>query len=358
MSKFVIREYKDGDEVSIMKLRGLVLSGPKDMDWWQWQHKQNPAGHVSIFIAESEKSHEIVGHNCDLPLRMKVNNEVCQAMTAIDAMVHPDYRGLGIYSRIRQSLDRISQQKEISLRYSWPNQNMLPINLKMGIKPVFKYVPFWIKPMRPANIVNRYFKKNTALTQLLTTLAKGVIKIADMQKSHQIYTQVREVKEIDGRFDTLWQQASSLHEIMMVRDRAYLDWRYVKKPDADYTIYVSEQDDQLLGYIVLRSVEDNGLKVGWIADILTCSRDTLAAMDLITKAIQHFEAKGEDMILCVMPPRAYLAPRLRKCGFFNVSKLRRGKERINCREFTAKYPESFLHNPNNWFLTRGDSDLI
>jgi hypothetical protein len=132
----------------------------------------------------------------------------------------------------------------------------------------------------------------------------------------------------------------------------------VKKPDADYTIYVSEDKDKLLGYIVLRTIEDNDLRIGWIADMLTSSRDSPASMDLITKAVQYFKVMGIDMVLCVMPPKAYIATSLRKHGFLMISKWRRYKFQIFCEIIIPKYPESLLHNPDNWYLTRGDSDLI
>ncbi len=235
---------------------------------------------------------------------------------------------------------------------------MFRINQRRGIRSVFKHIPFWIKPIKPDNIVTRYLRRGNILTGLTLSIAGGIIRLIDRSKNYQVHTQVREVRDIDERFDVLWQQASSHHKIMMVRDRAYLDWRYIKKPNADYTIYVSENRGQLLGYIVLRVIQNNGLTVGWIVDILTNSKDSPAGMDLIGKAIQYFRMVDTDIIWCAMPPKAYLAPVLRKFGFLMISKLRRGKERINCRTFTTKYPDSFLHNPNNWYLTRGDSDLI
>ena len=355
-NNITIREYREGDEVSIMKLRELVLSGSRDMKWWMWQFKQKPAGYASIIVAEDGKSHEIIGHICNLPLRMKVNHDICQAITSVDTMIHPDYRGLGIYGRLRTNLDKYNQQKQFG--YSWTGINMFRINQKQRVRPVFKHMPFWIKPVKPDNIITRYFKRGYILTGLALSIGRGIIKMTDRSRNYKIRTQVRDVREIDERFDTLWQQASSHHKIMMVRDRVYLDWRYVKKPDADYTIYISEDEGQLLGYIVLRIIQNNGLTVGWIADVLTNSKDSPAGMDLMCKAIQYFRMVDTDIIWCAMPPKAYLAPVLRKFGFLRVSKLRRGKERINCRTFTTKYSDSFLHNPNNWYLTRGDSDLI
>ncbi len=354
----LIREYREGDEVSILKLRGLVLSSPKDMDWWIWQHKQNPAGHAVFTIAEDEGEREIVGHFGYIPLKFKIESDICLVVAAVDSMVRHGYRGYGIYSQSRQELLKIGGRNNFIFEYSFPNLNMLPINRKYGITPVFQKTPLWVKPLRVRNVVTRYLKNGSILASLITAIGKGLVRITDRSIDCEIRTQVREVKEIDERFDTLWHQASSHHKIMLIRDRAYLDWRYVKKPDADYTIYISEDRDKLLGYIVLRTIVDNGLRIGWIVDILTSYKDNPASIDLLTKAVQYFKAIGIDMVLCVMPPKAYLAASLIKHGFLMISKWRRHKYQIFCEVIIPKYPESLLHNPDNWYLTRGDSDLI
>ncbi len=352
-----IREYREGDEASIMKLRGLVLSGPKDMDWWVWQHKQNPAGPAIISVAEDEVTNEIVGHFCHIPLRVKVKTMTHIIIQGIDTMVHPNFRGLGVYNRIRDRNHEIIRLKNVLFTYTYPNKLMYRIHKDARLKTIFKKTPLWIKPLKLKNIVTRYLN-NDSLASLIAAIGKGLVRITDRSIDYEIRTQVREVKEIDERFDYLWKQASSLHEIMLVRDRAYLNWRYVKKPDADYTIYISEDDNQLLGYVVLRNLEDNGLRIGWIADMLTSSKDSPASMDLITRAIQYFRITGMDVALCVMPPKVYLKNSLGKCGFLFVSRLRKKMNAIRIRLLKPEYNDSLVNNPNNWYLTRGDSDLI
>jgi GNAT superfamily N-acetyltransferase len=354
----VIREYKEGDEASILKLRGLVLSGSKDMDWWVWQHKLNPAGQAIIAVAEDKDTKGIIGHHNYLPMRLKVGDSTCQMVTTADLMVHPDYRRLGIYRKLRQRLHELSRKKHLQFAYSFPNELAASIRDRLGSGTILKKTPLWVKSLHLNNVLFRYLNINRKFITYASVIGKMALKIADRSRNYQVRTQIREVKIIDERFNSLWQQASSHHMIMLVRDRAYLDWRYIKRPDADYTIYISEQEDQLLGYIVLRTTEENGLKSGWIADILTKDKKDPAAMDLIAKTVQHFKATDTDIILCVMPPKAYLTPILRKHGFILISKWIGSKYPIDYDPFEPTYPETMLTNPNNWYITRGDSDLI
>ncbi len=354
----VIREYREGDEVSIMKLRGLVLSGSKDMDWWVWQYKQNPAGEPIIIVAEDGDTNEIVSHFSYIPLRMKIENNIIYAVTSVDLMVHPNYRGLGIYNKSRLKGLGIARQKGYIFEYSFPNLDMLPINRKYGIRPVFKKTPLWVKTLHFDNVVAKYLNNHGILTSFVKAASMGLMRVIDRSRNYQITTQLREINKIDERFDTLWQEASSHHKITLVRDRAYLEWRYIKKPGTEYTIYIAEQDIQLRGYIILRIVEENGLRIGWIVDILTRSKHSLVMMDLIGKAIQYFRMLKIDVILCVIPPSTYLATSIKKFGFLMLSRWRRQEFQIVCVVITPKYHESLLYNPNHWYLTRGDSDLV
>jgi len=238
MDKNIItREYREGDEISIMKLRGLVLTGSKDMDWWVWQHRQNPAGEAIITIAETEdvkNEYRIIGHQASLPLRVKINNDIRYIFTTVDTMNHPGYRGLGIYSELRRMRLEIAKQRNYLFAYSFPNLDMRPINRKQQAKLISKKTPMWIKILKVSNISIKYLSNVGIFTDLVKVVGGGLIRIADRLTNRQIHTEVREIDKIDDRFDILWQQASSHHKIMLVRDRAYLEWRYIKKPDANY----------------------------------------------------------------------------------------------------------------------------
>ncbi len=358
MSKFTIRGYREGDEVPIMKLRSLVFNDSKGMDWWIWQHKQNPAGQAYINVAELQDEGKIIGHECYVPLRIKIGDSTGVIAVSVDNMVHPDYRGLGVYKQVRKKARELRHQNRFDFIYNFNNEIAYRINLTMGTKLLYEKAPRWIKPLDIKKFIQRYFTKSRLVAHLFTPIGNVVIKLSDRSGTSPIHTKVREVKEIDDRFDDLWQQASFLHPIMLVRDRAYLDWRYVKKPDASYTIYISEQDGQLLGFIVLKVARNNGLQMGWIADVLTHSKDTPAISDLIAKAIQHFKMVGADIISCTLPLKTYLTSSLRRFGFLFASRWQRGINPITISPITSVYPVSFLLNPNNWFITRGDSDLI
>jgi hypothetical protein len=328
------------------------------MDWWMWQHKQNPAGQAYINVAELQGEENIIGHECYVPLRIKIGDSIGLIAVSVDNMVHPDYRGLGVYKQVRKKARELRHQNRYDFIYNFNNDIAYRINLPMGTKLLYEKAPLWIKPLDIEKFIHKYFANSRFIAHLFTPIGKVIIKLGDRSGTSPIYSKVSEVKEIDDRFNTLWQQASFLHPIMLVRDRAYLDWRYIKRPDANYTIYISEQNGRLLGFVVLRVTQNNGLQMGWIADILTHSPDMQIVSDLIDQAVKYFKMLGVDTIMCTLPLKTYLTSSLRRFGFLFASKWQRGINPITISPITSAYPESFLLNPNNWYLTRGDSDLI
>jgi hypothetical protein len=72
------------------------------------------------------------------------------------------------------------------------------------------------------------------------------------------------VAQFDSRADLAAEARRSSFTIQRVRDAAHLNWRYVACPELDYHIVLAEAGEALLGYIVIRCVEQFGLSGGFI----------------------------------------------------------------------------------------------
>jgi len=170
---------------------------------------------------------------------------------------------------------------------------------------------------------------------------------------------VRETSSFDQRFDSLWNEASRDHKIMVVRDKAYLTWRYVEKPANDYVILITEKGNDLLGYIVLRCMEEFGLRVGFIVDIFTIPEETGVSVDLISEAVKYFELKQMDMVGCLMLPNVRYGHSLKQAGFIKApSKLLPQDMYLGVRPISSQYPVTFFIDPNNWFINWSDHDVV
>jgi hypothetical protein len=190
---------------------------------------------------------------------------------------------------------------------------------------------------------------------------------------------VVETKDFDSRFETFWHKVCKENESILVeRDRAYLRWRYSDHPENQYTTYMCEKNDEVVGYIVV-SVEknmsiENGrkgrLSIGNITDLLTLPSMTNSAFPLVSVAVDHFKNEDVDIARCWMFKRYPYHEILRKFGFYERYELLR---RVVLR---PKHNGTFICHVNSkattqedakmtpkrnetfWFLMQGDSDFM
>jgi len=155
----------------------------------------------------------------------------------------------------------------------------------------------------------------------------------------------------------LWEKVSDDYEIMVIRDKEYLNWRYVNTPDLSYTTYLAEKERQILGYIILRCKELRGLVFGYIFDLLFPLDRQDIAQHLILRAVEHFKQEKADLIVYHMVgPKVYRKSFGRSGFIFSrfISRRFRFIARIN----TPNISETFVRNPRHWFIQIGDSDWI
>ena len=98
----IARTYEPGDENKIVRFLSLVFKKwPKfdvegsSLDHWLWKYKIPE----SVVVAEDED--EIVGSFHSIPIKIKVGNDVIDSCQGVDVAVHPDYRGEGVYGKMR-----------------------------------------------------------------------------------------------------------------------------------------------------------------------------------------------------------------------------------------------------------------
>ena len=186
------------------------------------------------------------------------------------------------------------------------------------------------------------------------------------------------INDFNSRFEDFWKKICKENNgVLVERDLAYLNWRYVKHPEKHYTSYVCEKNDEIVGYAVV-NVEKNvsmergcagELSVGNIIDLLTLPSMTEAAYPLIAASCTHFENKRVDIAGCWMFKWHPFYPILRKFGFSDLYELlRRSASRSKDDSHIICYMNSkadiqeairsirISSDLHWWFITQGDAD--
>ena len=170
----------------------------------------------------------------------------------------------------------------------------------------------------------------------------------------------KRVSSFDDRVDDFWRRASTTRQVMVVRDKVHLDWRYCQKPGYDYAIYQAERAGAILGYIITiaRKVKFGrcNLRVGFIADILTLPDDEgkSIARALIITAINKLQKQQVDAVSGWMLKEAPYYHLMKSLGFWP----RRTWLPFGAHLNSTKAANQLFQEHNNWFFTMGDNDTV
>jgi len=351
-----IRPYIDGDEERIFELYQAVYPEQEyDMErWmmnWRWMHKDNPAGVSKIWLAEHGS--KIVGHSAIIPVVMKIGTEVITGFQSVDTMTHPDYRRQGIYETLAKKVYTEVEKEGVYVGYRFPNKFSRPIAIKdlgwFDVAPMrIMLKPLnWENALKP-KISNKFLLKlgamgGSILQELVYRTERAPI-IKDLA--------ITQVSSFDERMDEFWSIVSSQYQIIVVRDKDYLNWRYVAIPDTNYVIHIAEIAGEIYGYIVLRNMRDRETKAGIIFDVLAKSEKI--AQCLISKAVEYCKQEKTDTLSCsFVGNKAYITA-LRRNGFI-FRPLVKGR-RLCAYSSSSSIRKEFLMESQNWFVQTGDSD--
>lgn len=308
-------------------------------------YKENPAGNNKIWLAKHDD--KIVGQSAIVPVMMKIGNEVVTGFQAIDAMTHPEYRRQGIYVALARNTQAEATKEGIYIGYTFPNKTSRLIEItKLGW---FDVAPrqSWVKPINWKNVV-KHQVKNRFLSKLLATCAFSVLNRAFVRARKTPAVEgltISDASSFDDRINEFWNKISNQYQIILVRDKNYLNWRYVAVPDVTYSIYIADKAGEICGYIVSRRRQEDDTELGVIFDILAQSQEI--AHCLISKTVQHFQKEKVDLIYCKMIANKTLYKAFRKNGFISIPIIKGGhfcayssSPRISME--TLKYPETGL----------------
>jgi len=346
------RQFQLSDQDKIFKLTKLVWgdSVPEKDVWtkgWQWLHLLNPAGKSIIEI--SEKNGLIVGQYPLILHVIKVGPQIVTGSQIVDTMTHPDERKSGISSKLGELVLNELSDRGISIAIGFPNQKAYPFHMKRGWTDIGPFNAM-LKPVNAKHILKEYNLKGLFL--IISANAIKFIKIL-LIPDRELSTSftIREIFRFDERVTKMWESLSNQYQIAIVRNDKYLNWRYIDNPTMKYSVYIAEEYNDILGYIVLGDKFENDFHIGIIYDIIGALDRNDIIRSLIEKAVEFFEERGVDMIYCKMISDKDYSKNFILNGFIpNINKNTRFIIYCDNHRFT----DEFVRNSKNWFVQAGD----
>ena len=300
---------------------------------WRFGGRLHP---VRLWVAR--EAGNIVGFRPLALHSMYIGRSVYPALRLLDAMVHPAYQGRGLF----RSLMRFAWEKhgeEGVLAFTYPNNNSIKAYRQWKEWVRLAELPLYIRLVPPYGAVF------TRLLRINKPEAHGMT--------------VQRVDAFDEGIEALWQNNKHSFDLMIPRERAYLTWRYVERPDVRYQIYKAVTQGKTVGFLVARTRMMFGLHLGLIVDFFVENSERAILAALIEKASADLTEQGVHAIgLQFIGPES-LKRSLRDSGFIAVPKILLPREfSLYVRPGLNAVDGTRLTDCRSMFFTWGDNDAV
>jgi GNAT superfamily N-acetyltransferase len=277
-----IRPFALEDETAVLELLTRTLgggpAGRRPPDLFRWKHLDNPFGPSFMLLAEADD--RVVGLRAFMRWRFAAAGRQVTAVRAVDTATHPDYQGLGVFTRLtRAALEALDGQ--VDLVFNTPNGASRPGYLKLGWSEVGQ-VPVAIRVRRPVRFALGLRRPTGRLPAMPAVTAEPAASV--LRHGDDIENLLAEVRPDERRLHT-------------PKDLRYLRWRYGAAPLLGYAGVVEEEAGRLRGLAIFRVRPRGALWESTIAEVLVPDGDRRTTRRLLRKvadaaAVDHLTLRA------------------------------------------------------------------
>ena len=333
-----IRRYLPADRAAVIAaLRASFDGWHGDLSekYWEWKFERNPHGQPHIWVGDDEGT--VAGCYVWNPVRLRIGDTRVLGAQSVDAAVHPDYQGRGLFTDLARAATE--DAGDLELVYAFPTEAAFRGQLRVGFGSASQILNTY-RPLHPG---------------FLRRPRSGALEI-------------RETSAFDERFDALAASRAS-GGIEVDRDAAYLRWRYAAHPVRRYETLICERSDELWGYCTLTTDTTRGRLVrGYVMDLQVVPGEDGAAELLVRHALQRLRQSGARVAITWIRPPSPERDALERYGFSRRYEALRGilgaphrlNELIvyepNASRITQLNTSQGAPSPSSWCLVPGDAD--
>jgi GNAT superfamily N-acetyltransferase len=290
-----VRPFVDEDLPRVLGLLDASLgggpAGRRPPEFFTWKHLDNPFGRSLLLVAEHDD--RLIGLRAFLRWRLAAGDRVLTAVRAVDTATHPDFQGMGVFSRLtRAALDAMEGQ--VDLVFNTPNGKSGPGYLKLGWREVGR-VPVTVRVRRPLRLLtSRRARPGGPAPAPPVAAGPAAATLEDADA----------VAALLGREPTPGGLATP-------RTVEYLRWRYGAAPLLGYRAVAEERGGELAGLALFRVRPRGGLWESTVAEVLA-GGDPATARRLLRRVAA---AAPVDHLTLHAPAGSPLARAARRCGY-------------------------------------------
>lgn len=273
---FVIRSYSAGDEEAILRLFPACFHVERGIEHWRWKYVENPWGDPKISMAFSPGG-EFASQYASYPVPFWEADEPGRASLALqmgDTMTNPTFRAAGtgrsgLLARTVRHFFSIHRDGTCDFFYGF------------NTGPIQRFC--------------RWFIGGSDVTQV----AYWRLALDPPPEWKPGRYRVERVEKTGPAWSRFFERVAPHYGFLVRRDERWLDWRYLRCPDADFVLLAARRWGRLVGWCVFRRRDD---RLVW-GDALFDPRHAAAAESILATAVREPDLAGASRLVAWFPPR-------------------------------------------------------
>jgi GNAT superfamily N-acetyltransferase len=325
-----------------------------NQEYWDWQYKNLPTG--KSFVYATWDDDKIIGYYHVPVYRCSIDGEEKLIGNIQDVAVNPNYRGMGLFRKLAEFANEDLDTTEIDLIYTFPNDKSIRTFLKYNKFSTVSAVPTYLRPIHSGAIIRSKInlfgleKVPGLFADLFINLFSKNIQLVDAS--------IESITEITDEVQSVFTEFSKPYRNHLIRDKAWLDWRYLKSVRGKHHILGVREAGKLTAVLVLKEDEMLGSPALLLMDFAHLNEKQTALLFLIDQVRQQKVLKDVQSNLLFTSAISPLLPALKQIGFYQIP------EKVNPRILNllartlSELDEKPLLQEQNWLLTLGDWDVF
>ena len=329
MQGYEIREYRDGDETSLLATFNHVF-GTGDPNFvqrtlaeWNWGFKENPAG-SRIFVGTYNG--DVVAQFAGQPLRMWVDATPQTFVHCVDSMSHPDHRkGLkrpGLFITTAQAYFEA---------YGGPDRD---------------WVHFGLPIEEAARVGDKFLEYEVVRNEIFLARELG-------EGPSEIPGEVRVIERFDHQAKWVFDRCCGRWPAAAIRDDAFYNWRYLDHPRFEYVpLGVFDGDELLRGIAIYRKADWVLPEMGFIVDWMVPPEEPEVGELLVQAVLARARADQARAVAVTIPEWSPWFAMFQDMGWL----VHPSDYVMRVRPFHPKHGTLWLRD--GWWYQLGDADLV
>jgi hypothetical protein len=309
-----MRHYRSGDDAAITELFRRVFNRPLTEEEWRWKLKTLPTPAETVFLITH--GGRPVFQYAGIPVEVSTPYGRYTAMVSVDTMTDPDFRRRGLLTRGAKFAYRHWAEAGIPYAFGIDNDSWGSRHEALGWLPICK-LSCLIRPLRLGALINRRVKNRLAATLVpnrTISFLHDAVWTAVTPNDRSL--EIRTVERADAAFDRLWEACSPERPVSVVKNAAWVNWRFLDAPNTRHRVLAAWRHGQLAGYAAYRRPIDAGESIAYLSEVLVKDRDTHALGALVRSVCRHATKEGATKLQTLAIEGSPLAARFRRLGFW------------------------------------------